>query len=78
MAKSLSIANAASSSHSKGNTNGYYVEYVSRDLEKLVEHVVPEGRMGLPNLMSTKQVRFISRCYLCISLIHVGTQRLAS
>lgn len=37
-------------------SNSIYVEYVSRDLGKIVEHVVPEGRQGLPNLMSTKQV----------------------
>ena len=33
-----------------------YVDYVSRDLRKIVDNVVPEGRQGLPNLMSTKQV----------------------
>ncbi|KAI0764289.1 CTD kinase subunit gamma CTK3-domain-containing protein [Trametes elegans] len=33
-----------------------YVDYVSRDLRKIVDHVVPEGRQGLPNLMSTKQI----------------------
>ena len=30
--------------------------YVTRDLRKIVELVVPEGRQGLPNLISTKQV----------------------
>ena len=38
-------------------SNSIYVDYVVRDLAKIVEHVVPEGREGLPNLMSTKQVR---------------------
>lgn len=33
-----------------------YVDYVSRDLGKIVDFVVPEGREGLPNMMSTKQV----------------------
>ncbi|KAI0653590.1 CTD kinase subunit gamma CTK3-domain-containing protein [Cubamyces menziesii] len=33
-----------------------YVDYVSRDLRKIVDNVVPEGRQGLPNLMSTKQI----------------------
>ena len=34
-----------------------YVDYVTRDLGKIVDLVVPEGREGLPNMMSTKQVR---------------------
>ena len=34
-----------------------YVDYVSKDLSKIVEAVVPVGREGLPNLMNTKQVR---------------------
>lgn len=34
-----------------------YVDYVARDVGTIVESVVPEGRQGLPNLMSTKQVR---------------------
>ena len=33
-----------------------YVDYVTRDLGKIVDYVVPEGRAGLPNMMSTKQV----------------------
>ncbi|CDO72681.1 hypothetical protein BN946_scf184985.g101 [Trametes cinnabarina] len=33
-----------------------YVDYVTRDLRKIVDSVVPEGRQGLPNLMSTKQI----------------------
>ena len=37
--------------------SSFYVDYVGRDLSKIVEFVVPEGRIGLPNLMSTKQVR---------------------
>ncbi|KAH8088969.1 CTD kinase subunit gamma CTK3-domain-containing protein [Cristinia sonorae] len=36
--------------------SSYYVDYVSRDLGKIVEYVVPDGRHGLPNLMSTKQI----------------------
>lgn len=38
------------------NSN-FYVDYVTRDLSTIVENVVPEGRQGLPNLMSTKQAR---------------------
>jgi hypothetical protein len=34
-----------------------YVDYVSRDLEKVVAFVVPEGRAGLPNLTSVRGVR---------------------
>ncbi|KAL1940369.1 hypothetical protein VTO73DRAFT_8941 [Trametes versicolor] len=33
-----------------------YVNYVTRDLRKVVDGVVPEGRQGLPNLMSTRQI----------------------
>ncbi|KAG7097664.1 hypothetical protein E1B28_004992 [Marasmius oreades] len=33
-----------------------YVDYVSRDLPKIVENVVPPGREGLPNLVSTRQI----------------------
>ncbi|KLO03890.1 hypothetical protein SCHPADRAFT_841245, partial [Schizopora paradoxa] len=32
------------------------VDFVARDLKKIVEYVVPEGREGLPNLMSTLQI----------------------
>ncbi|KAK1217341.1 hypothetical protein PQX77_020002 [Marasmius sp. AFHP31] len=45
-------------SHSTGgssNTN-LYVDYVSRDLPSIVENVVPPGREGLPNLVSTRQI----------------------
>jgi len=37
--------------------NNLYVDYVARDLGRIVEYVVPTGREGLPNLTSTKQVR---------------------
>ncbi|KAH9918695.1 CTD kinase subunit gamma CTK3-domain-containing protein [Amylocystis lapponica] len=36
--------------------SSFYVDYVSRDLGKIVDYVVPEGRQGLPNMMSTKQI----------------------
>lgn len=39
--------------------SSFYIDYVGRDLSKIVEFVVPEGRIGLPNLMSTKQVRIL-------------------
>lgn len=41
----------------EGSTNGsFYVDFVARDLQMIIECVVPEGRQGLPNLTSTKQV----------------------
>ena len=33
-----------------------YIEYLARDLPKIIELVAPDGRQGLPNLSSTKQV----------------------
>jgi hypothetical protein len=35
--------------------NNQYVDFVNRDIGKIVECVVPAGREGLPNLISTKQ-----------------------
>ena len=40
-----------------GTSTSFYVDFVARDLRMIVECVVPEGRQGLPNLTSTKQVR---------------------
>ena len=39
------------------NANGLYLFFISRDLKKVIDLIVPEGRQGLPNLISTKQVR---------------------
>ena len=39
------------------NANGLYVQFISRDLTRVIESIVPEGKQGLPNLVSTKQVR---------------------
>ncbi|EAU91862.2 hypothetical protein CC1G_04629 [Coprinopsis cinerea okayama7 len=36
--------------------NNLYVDFVTRDLVKIIEYVVPEGRQGLPNLVSTRQI----------------------
>ncbi|KAF8883246.1 CTD kinase subunit gamma CTK3-domain-containing protein [Infundibulicybe gibba] len=36
--------------------NDLYVSFVTRDLGKIVEAVIPEGRQGLPNLVSTTQI----------------------
>ncbi|KAI0827580.1 CTD kinase subunit gamma CTK3-domain-containing protein [Trametes gibbosa] len=41
-------------SHSSSSSS--YATYVSRDLQKILDGVVPDGRQGLPNLMSTKQI----------------------
>jgi len=49
------LAKARSSADSSQNSS-YYVDYVSRDLGKIVEYVVPEGRQGLLNLLSTRQI----------------------
>ena len=38
------------------NVNGLYLFFISRDLKKIIDLIVPEGRQGLPNLISTKQV----------------------
>ncbi|KAL0955557.1 hypothetical protein HGRIS_001796 [Hohenbuehelia grisea] len=48
-------SNAPSTSSKTLNINGY-VDYVTRDLGKIVDYVVPEGRQGLLNLTSTKQI----------------------
>jgi CTD kinase subunit gamma len=46
------------------NAGLFYVDYVSRDLVKVVDSVVPEGRQGLPNVLSTRQVRdAINSCF---------------
>ncbi|THH11231.1 hypothetical protein EW146_g8123 [Bondarzewia mesenterica] len=52
LAKTRSIS--LGSEHAPNNS--FYVDYVARDLSKIIEYVVPEGRQGLPNLMSTKQI----------------------
>jgi len=39
-----------------GTSTSFYVDFVARDLRMIVECVVPEGRQGLPNLTSTKQI----------------------
>ncbi|CAK5284427.1 unnamed protein product [Mycena citricolor] len=36
--------------------NNLYMDYLSRDISKIVECVVPVGREGLPNLTSAKQI----------------------
>ncbi|KAF9047685.1 hypothetical protein BJ165DRAFT_1467698 [Panaeolus papilionaceus] len=36
--------------------NGLYAYFLSRDLNRIVDYIVPEGKEGLPNLVSTKQI----------------------
>ncbi|KAI5120164.1 hypothetical protein M0805_008431 [Coniferiporia weirii] len=38
------------------SSSAFYVDFVSRDLAKIVEYVVPEGREGLINLTSATQI----------------------
>ena len=56
---SLCESSLLAKAHPGPNTSNssYYVDYVARDLATIVTNVVPEGRAGLPNLMSTRQVR---------------------
>ncbi|KAL4081733.1 hypothetical protein V8B97DRAFT_2020384 [Scleroderma yunnanense] len=45
-----------SNRHVKQANGAFYIDHVTRDLNQIVECVVPVGRQGLPNLMSTKQI----------------------
>ncbi|KAJ3508088.1 hypothetical protein NLJ89_g5946 [Agrocybe chaxingu] len=54
---SLLVKSHARSERSRlANANGLYVHFVARDLNRIVESIVPEGRQGIPNLLSTKQI----------------------
>lgn len=59
---SLCEASLLVKSHSRSeksraiNSNGLYVQFISRDLDRIIQSIVPEGKQGLPNLVSTKQV----------------------
>ena len=59
--------------HAQGRSvsNGtYYIDFISRDLDKIIEHVVPDSKDGLMNVQSTSQVRitlFCSSSSLCRS-----------
>ena len=50
---SLQSKTVASSSSSSGS---FYLDFIVRDLGTIVDCVVPDGRDGLINLMSTVQV----------------------
>ncbi|KAJ7164634.1 CTD kinase subunit gamma CTK3-domain-containing protein [Mycena crocata] len=50
------LVKSHSSAVGSGPRNNQYVDFVKRDIGKIVECVVPAGREGLPNLTSTKQI----------------------
>lgn len=43
----------------EASNESFYVDYVARDLSKLVDYVVPRGNEGAPNLMSATQVGIV-------------------
>ncbi|KDR69879.1 hypothetical protein GALMADRAFT_76955 [Galerina marginata CBS 339.88] len=49
-------SNSKSERSRAANANGLYVQFVARDLTRIIESIVPEGKQGLPNLVSTKQI----------------------
>ncbi|KAK0484763.1 CTD kinase subunit gamma CTK3-domain-containing protein [Armillaria novae-zelandiae] len=53
---SLLVKSHAKVVRSNRPESNQYVDYVARDLGKIVECVVPSGREGLPNLISTRQI----------------------
>jgi len=54
--KASSSASTADPNKDTKGTDDLYVTFLARDLGSIVENVVPEGRQGLPNLASTKQI----------------------
>ncbi|KAJ7459681.1 CTD kinase subunit gamma CTK3-domain-containing protein [Mycena latifolia] len=50
------LVKSHSSSLGSDPGSNQYVDFVKRDIGKIVECVVPAGREGLPNLTSTKQI----------------------
>ncbi|KAK7048203.1 CID domain-containing protein [Favolaschia claudopus] len=50
------LVRSHSSSIGSDPVNKQYVDFVNRDIGKIVECIVPAGREGLPNLTSTKQI----------------------
>ncbi|KIY50054.1 hypothetical protein FISHEDRAFT_40150 [Fistulina hepatica ATCC 64428] len=55
LVKSHSAAIGSKPSYGVSASN-QYVDFVARDLKKIVDFVVPTGREGLPNLISTRQM----------------------
>ena len=73
-----SLCETSLASRTSSSSGGaFYVDYVTKDLGKIVEFVVPDGRAGLLNLMSTTQVRLASNWLLNGNLIHAGFAELA-
>nr|GAT50612.1 predicted protein [Mycena chlorophos] len=50
------LVKSHSSATGTSQSTNQYVDFVSRDIGKIVQCVVPAGREGLPNLTSTKQI----------------------
>ena len=50
---------SGSTAHIQIQKEPFYIEFVRKDLPKLVDMVVPEGRDGLANLMSTTQAGYL-------------------
>jgi CTD kinase subunit gamma len=74
-----SLCETSLSSRPLASSGGnFYVDYVTRDLKKVVDLVVPDGRAGLLNLLSTTQVsRFHERHRVVSKLIRLGVGELA-
>lgn len=51
--------NTGMSQSGSGRKPASYLEYVSRDLQQIVQLVVPDNRDGLVNLASAKQVNHV-------------------
>jgi CTD kinase subunit gamma len=54
------LTSSSTSASQDSKNEPFYIEFVRKDLSKLVDLVVPEGREGLANLMSTTQVILLS------------------
>jgi CTD kinase subunit gamma CTK3 len=76
-----SLCETSLASRSSSSSGGaFYTDYVAKDLGKIVELVVPNGRAGLLNLMSTTQVRPVFNIMSCSGschLTHPGVAQLA-
>lgn len=70
MLDSLCEASLASRKQAEPS-NGLYVDYVTKDLPKIIDLVVPDGRIGLLNLMSATQVcpLFFQACALLLIIV---------
>jgi hypothetical protein len=60
--KPSSLSSHTSTGNADASNSSPYVNFVTRGLGKIVDHVVPLRRQGLPNLTSIKQV-FRRQCF---------------